>query len=274
MQPDEFYRLPELQAFAARNGAQPIRHIVDIGANIGDTLLLLHRYFPQARIIGFEPVEEYFAVAAGRTAAIDRIEVHNRAVTADHLFYDDLGTRKRPRPIELALVKALPESGVGWRGGSLVGPADHALLTGAEVAGYRRAEQPITPITLAEMLEQWGLAEIDLLKLDCEGCESSVLGSADIDVLRRVRFMTGEYHQLGRFYPAIRHRLFRTHKICLAGDEKLGAFFAERRDGERDGILRHRTAWVRLRGDRIEWNPPRRRLRWPARRTGVHAAGP
>lgn len=270
MSADEFYRLPALRDFIARTGAAPIRVVVDVGANIGDTLLLLHRYFPEARIIGFEPVAEYFAVAVERTAAVDRIAVHNHAVTADHLFHDDLGLRKRPCPMALALAKALPESGVGWRGGSLVGPADHPLLAaGREVAGYTRADQPVVPITLAEAMEEHGLDEIDLLKLDCEGCESSVLGSADLDVLRRVRFITGEYHGLARFYPAMRHRLFETHKVCLAGNEELGAFFAERRDGERDGMLRHRTAVARLRGSPIEWNPPR--WQWWTRRGGVRA---
>jgi hypothetical protein len=33
--------------------------------------------------------------------------------------------------------------------------------------------------------------------------------------------------------------LFRIHKVHLEGDRFLGCFFAERREGDRDGILLH-----------------------------------
>lgn len=264
MQPEEFYRLPELQRFIADTGAPAIRTIVDIGANVGDMLLLLHRFFPQARIIGFEPVAEYFEMAATRVAGIERVEMHANAVTCDHLFFDDLGERPRPCRMSLTIAQALPESGAGWRGGSLVGPSDLAILSSdQEIAGYRRSPQPVEPITLAEIISDYSRSEIDLLKLDCEGCESSVLGCADPGTLERVRFITGEYHNLDRFYRAMRHRLFSTHKVCLAGGSELGAFFAERRGASVDrdhGLLRQRTLRTRMpaaRGDVgwYEWNP-------------------
>ena len=73
MQPDAFYRLPTVRNFVRDSGGRDIRVIVDIGANVGDMLLLLHDYFPNARIIGFEPVREYFDIALQRTQAIGRI---------------------------------------------------------------------------------------------------------------------------------------------------------------------------------------------------------
>ena len=159
----------------------------------------------------------------------------------------------------LTIVKALAAAGPGWQGGSLIGPIDHELLEATISApGYERAEQPVAPITLADILDQNGLDEVDLLKLDCEGCESSVLGCAAPGLLRRVRFMTGEYHGLPRFYPVVRERLFQTHKVCVAGNRELGSFLAERRDGASDGLLRHRTAPARIAaaGDQpIECNP-------------------
>jgi hypothetical protein len=144
--------------------------------------------------------------------------------------------------MSLTIVKALPESGPGWQGGSLIGSDDHALLApGISAPGYQKISQPVVPTTLAEIFAENGIGEIDLLKMDCEGCESSVLGCAEPDLLRRVRFMTGEYHALARFYPVMRHRLFPTHKVCLTGNMTLGSFLAERRDGESDGLLSHRT---------------------------------
>jgi FkbM family methyltransferase len=249
MQLDPFYRFSTIKKFVRRSDAKPIRLIVDVGANLGETLLLMHRHFPDARIIGFEPVAEYFESAARRVASIRQIELHNKAVTAQHLFYDDLGERPRPCQMGLTLVKALPESGSGWRGGSLIGPDDHALLApGISAPGYQRIAQPVMPITLAEIFTEYGIDGIDLLKMDCEGCESSVLGCADADVLRRVRFITGEYHALARFYPVTRQRLVPTHKVCFMGSMRLGSFLAERREGEADGLLSHRTAPVAIRG--------------------------
>jgi hypothetical protein len=97
--------------------------------------------------------------------------------------------------MSLTILKALPEAGPAWRGGSLIGPVDHELLAATLSApGYQRAAQPVAPITLDEILGENGLNEVDLLKLDCEGCESSVLGCADPDLLRRIRFITSEYH--------------------------------------------------------------------------------
>src|SRR6266566_147514 len=193
MQLDPFYRFSTIKKFVRRSGAKPMRVIVDIGANLGDTLVLLHQYFPRARIIGFEPVLEYFEATARRIAAIGQIELHNKAVTAQHLFFDDLGEQPRPCQMSLTIVKALPESGPGWQGGSLIGPDDHALLApGISAPGYQKISQPVVPTTLAEIFAENGIDEIDLLKMDCEGCESSVLGCAEPDLLRRVRFMTGE----------------------------------------------------------------------------------
>jgi len=269
-QPDAFYRFSEIKRFVRRSGAPPIRVVVDVGANIGDTLLLLHRHFPRARIIGFEPVLEYFEIAAQRVAAIRRIELHNRAVTAQHLFLDDLGERPRPSEMGLTIVKALPAAGSAWRGGSLVGPADHELLTsGVSAPGYERLPQPVTPVTLAGIFAENEVGEIDLLKMDCEGCESSVLGCADPELLRRVRFITGEYHGLPRFCPVLQGRLLRTHKVHLAGNAALGSFLAERRDGEADGLLRHETAKAGIGAAEfgaIECNPfAETRRRWPWR---------
>ena len=100
------------------------------------------------------------------------------------------------------------------------------------------------PITLAEIMAQEDLAAIDILKLDCEGCEHSVLGTAGADVLKRIRFIVGEYHGFERFTAVMRNKLFQTHKVNLFGDLELGCFFAERRDQRGDGILHDQMVQV------------------------------
>lgn len=238
MEGNECYKFSTIRNFIAAAKAKDIETIVEIGANIGDVTLLMHDYFPSARIIAFEAVTEYYESAAVRTAALRNITVHNKAVTAQHRFLDDLGERRRGEDAGLIILKGLPESGPGWVGGSMVLPRDDARVASpGEVHGYLKLAQPVTPVTLAEIMHEERLAEIDILKLDCEGCEYSVLGTAAADVLERLRFIVGEYHGFDGFMTIVRRKLFQTHKVNLIGAKDFGCFFAERRDGQSDGIL-------------------------------------
>jgi hypothetical protein len=125
-------------------------------------------------------------------------------------------------------------------GGSTVIPADHEMVNRPDgVRGYELAEESVEPITLEEIMELAEFPEIDLLKIDCEGCERSVFGCAALDTLRKIRFIVGEYHDLQRFYEVMCRKLFTTHKVNLIGDSTMGAFFAERLEDKKDGILQY-----------------------------------
>jgi FkbM family methyltransferase len=98
-------------------------------------------------------------------------------------------------------LKGLPEAGLGWAGGSVVVPADHELITRTgRVFGYEKIQQEVLPITLEELIKSVMTSEscqdIDLIKIDCEGCEHSSIGCCDTEVLRRVRYIVGEYHDI------------------------------------------------------------------------------
>jgi hypothetical protein len=208
-----------------------------VGANIGSITLLMHDYFPGARIIAFEAVKEYFDIAAARTRDIASITVYNNAVTGQHLFLDDCGEACRSNRADLVILKGLPEGGPGWAGGSIVIPNDDQRAGSNKITGYEKIGQEVVPVTLSDIMEHERLDEIDIVKLDCEGCELSVLGTASPSVLQRVRFIVGEYHDLPRFAKIMRKKLFLTHKVNLVGQRHLGCFFAERLDGQSDGIL-------------------------------------
>ncbi len=240
MEGNECYKFSTIRNFIAAAKAKDIETIIEIGANIGDVTLSMHDYFPAARIIAFEAVTEYCEVAAARTAAIRNVTVHNKAVTAQHRFLDDLGERRRGKEADLVILKGLPESGPGWIGGSMVLPRDDARVAGpGEFHGYLKLAQAVTPVTLAEIMGKERLAEIDILKLDCEGCEYSVLGTAEADLLKRLRFIVGEYHGFDGFMTIVRRKLFQTHKVNLIGARDYGCFFAERLEGQSHGILYH-----------------------------------
>ena len=42
------------------------------------------------------------------------VAVHNKAVTAQHRFRDDLGAERRSEDIDLVILKGLPDGGPGW----------------------------------------------------------------------------------------------------------------------------------------------------------------
>ncbi|HUI11832.1 MAG TPA: FkbM family methyltransferase [Xanthobacteraceae bacterium] len=258
MEGNECYKFSTIRNFIAAAKAKDIGAIVEIGANIGDVTLSMHDYFPAARIIAFEAVTEYYEIAAARTAAIPNVTVHNKAVTAQHRFLDDLGERGRGEDEGLVILKVLPESGPGWLGGSMVLPRDDGRIADpGEVHGYLKLAQAVTPVTLAEIMREEQLAEIDILKLDCEGCEYSVLGT-DADLLTRLRFIVGEYHGFDGFMTIVRRRLFQTHKVNLVGAKDFGCFFAERLDGQSDGILCHGKTGMpapHLGDTPVEWHP-------------------
>lgn len=239
MEGNACYKYSTIGNYLGKTGGKPIETILDVGVNIGDTVLLAHQYFPEARIFGIEPVTEYFDQATARTAEVPNLKLFNMAFTAAHEYSDDLGTVTREAPPKLVVMKGLPHSGPGWIGGSMVLPADCDIAANAAASGnYEQLAQEVEPVTLRQFMEREGLAEIDILKMDCEGCEHSTLGTADVETLSKVRFITGEYHDINRFARIMQGKLFQTHKVNLIGDRSLGAFFAERLDGEADGILR------------------------------------
>ena len=239
MEGNECYKFSTIKNFIAKTGGQEIKTILDIGVNTGDITLMMNTYFPQAKIYGFEVVKEYFDIAHSRTKHIGDIELFNMAFSSQHLFEDDLGAQPREEKADLRIFKALPEAGPGWGGGSFVVPEDHEMVAHFErVFGYEKLEDNVSAISLKEFMRSKKLEEIDLIKIDCEGCEHSALGCADTETLKRIRFITGEYHGLEKFYQVMQAKLFQTHKVNLIGQSDLGCFFAERLDGERDGILR------------------------------------
>jgi hypothetical protein len=238
MEGNDCYKFSTIRNFIAASRAKDVETIVEVGANIGEVTLLMHAYFPAAKIVAFEAVKEYCDIAAARTRKIQNVAVHNKAVTAQHRFRDDLGAERRGADIDLVILKGLPDGGPGWVGGSMVFPSDEQRVADPDDHyGYLKIDQAVTPITLEEIVAQEDLAAIDILKLDCEGCEHSVLGTAAADVLQRIRFIVGEYHGFDRFMAVMRGKLFATHKVNLVGDREFGCFFAECRDEGGDGVL-------------------------------------
>lgn len=264
MEGNECYKFATIRNYIDLTDADSVRVTIDVGANVGTITRMMKAYFPDACVYAYEAVAEYAGLAEANTRDLPRVTISRRAVTADHLFHDDFGQSPRSGTGGLRVLKGMPEAGPGWGGGSIVVNADSpALAGGRSPRGYRLLDDEIAPISLdeavADALAREGADRVDILKLDCEGCEHSSLGAASDATLERVRFIVGEYHGIERFYAVMQRKLYRTHKVNLIGQRDLGAFFAERLDGDRDGILRFDKTGMLvprpwLSGGAIDWH--------------------
>jgi FkbM family methyltransferase len=151
------------QYYFASDNPRPL--IIDVGSNIGLTILFFKRLFPGARVIGFEPDPKTFHVLAenvGRNRLAD-VRLLNQAVhegsASVSLFVN-------------------PET-----------PGSPQMSTRNErIAGVGRTVR-------ATRLSEYVTEPVDFLKIDVEGAEQAVLDDLErSEKLRLVRRMAVEYH--------------------------------------------------------------------------------
>jgi FkbM family methyltransferase len=187
---NEVYDLPA--------GFRP-RTILDLGANIGASVLWFHRHFPDAEIHAVEPDRRSLEKLRRNVAGIAGVTVHHAAVAGENgerTFY---------------------EAQRGWES-SLV----------AEVARGGQAAT-VMALTLPDLIRRCvGTERVDLLKLDVEGAEWEILptvrlaGHADV--------VAGELHpgmldEAAAESAALRHGLA-GFDVRYEGDGNSGHFVA------------------------------------------------
>jgi FkbM family methyltransferase len=159
---DEDYRLDA--------GIAP-RTIIDLGSNIGASLIYFRLRYPQARIVGFEPDPAVFARLQRNMAQFGGVEVHNVAVA---------GSRG-----EMTFFRYPQHS---WAS-SLI-----------PLWGTAADRLTVATRTLDDILDDVGEPTLDLLKMDIEGSEWDVLpGFRQLD---KVKNFIGELHRVGDAPPA------------------------------------------------------------------------
>lgn len=131
--------------------------ILDLGANVGYTAVSFAMRYPTARIIAVEMDADNAAVCAANLA-----QFGNRCTVINAAIWSSSGT-------------------VSYGGANV-----HDLAVGA---GGRTA----TAMTIDEILDRWGIPEVDYLKMDIEGAEASVV-RPPLLWARRVRALSVEVH--------------------------------------------------------------------------------
>ncbi len=147
--------------------------ILDVGSNIGASVLYFHERFPSAKIYGFEPHPETFRILQANVDAIPSVEVFNYALGAE-----DAGISVVFDGIDFSGFVAKPTS-AGTRGG--------ATTTECEVKHA------------GEVMRNLGLDRVDLIKIDCEGAEYDILTALPGEMLRECKWIVGEMHDASAF---------------------------------------------------------------------------
>jgi FkbM family methyltransferase len=153
------------EVFVARQyelAADPDAHVVlDLGSNVGVSILYFHLRCPKALIVGVEPDPQTFRRLEANTGHLPRVRLVNAAVAAEagtvHLY----------------------SSGRSW-----------------EASLYPRQDLPtrtdVVARTADEIMAALGLERADVIKVDIEGAEVEVLSTAN--VVHAARAIVFEYH--------------------------------------------------------------------------------
>lgn len=153
------------------------RTVVDIGAHIGTFATLVHKLNPAAKIFCVEACSENMEAL--------------RANVGHFAHCIHAACSYEPSPI--ALCNAVRPNCASTGGSKVVRQDELAQEAQGE---YWPDTRELEKVTLEQLGERFGFETIDLLKLDCEGSEYSILGGCD---LAKVRFVVGEYHGDGRW---------------------------------------------------------------------------
>ena len=160
----------------------PLRKVIDVGVNRGQTIKFLHQFSEEIEIIGFEPNKSLFEKV--REMKLRMVSLHNYGCS------DSEGTLVFNENI-------LDESSTFEN----VNSNSKWLMKKANILGVKpknliKQSYPVKVIQLANFINEYlGEATIDLIKIDVEGHELKVLKGLFYKPLRsRVKFIQVEVH--------------------------------------------------------------------------------
>jgi FkbM family methyltransferase len=167
------YGLPKIQPshlellFLIRKEAA-IHTIFDVGANVGTWTILAHSIFPDSKIIAFEPVPEYYNLLSSNIKKIYPASCENIALSdaSGNYTFQLQGHSSSFLKVSKELLDTHPLE-------------------------YNRGEILVQAMTLDEYIGMHHLSFPDIIKLDVEGFEISVMQGAR-NTLRSVSYIVLE----------------------------------------------------------------------------------
>jgi FkbM family methyltransferase len=162
--------------------------VVDVGAHIGAFARCIHQRNPAAEIVCVEACPENIPALKANTRGFLGSVIH-AACTYE--------------PGEIELLNSVKENGTATGGSIVAVKAETPEPFEPNPNLYWRDDRPLRKVTLEQITANAGRDRIDVLKLDCEGSEFSILANADVS---RIGFICGEYHGEERWEPFVKER--------------------------------------------------------------------
>lgn len=147
--------------------------IVDIGSNIGASILSFHEQFPSAKIFGFEPHPETFRILQSNVGGIHSVSAFNYGLGSEDSTI------------------SVPFEGQDFSG--------FAVKSGLGKSAVGAASTFCQVKHAGMALRDLGILKIDLIKIDCEGAEHDILAALPQDLLRQCKWIVGEMHDSSGF---------------------------------------------------------------------------
>ncbi|MCL5420548.1 MAG: FkbM family methyltransferase [Candidatus Parvarchaeota archaeon] len=181
------------------------RVVIDVGANIGDTVVYFSKLRGAYKVIGFEPYPYSYALAK-RNMAINQIK---NAIVLNQ--------------------------GVGGRNKTITIPKGFENTAGSGLKKFKNGEK-IGIVTLRDIVKKYGVDK-GILKMDCEGCEYKIILNSSTDTLRHFEQIVVECHygylniekKLKEAGFKVRHtRVYYSHNISVKAENMImNLVFAE-----------------------------------------------
>lgn len=141
--------------------------IFDIGANIGAAAIFFAHLFPDAKIYSFEPVKENFEILKKNTDRYQNVKSFNFGLGSETSFREIFESSD---------------------------PTNHGGFS-LHSLGVNMSKSQMVQIKSCEEFFSENLIEpIDLIKIDTEGAEHSILTSFPTDRLKNIQYIIGELH--------------------------------------------------------------------------------
>ena len=148
-------------------GRAPV--VIDVGANVGYFGLYMFCQCPDARVYAYEPMPYNFRQLKAYKDYYSGLVWHieNKAIS-DH------------------------QNGITLNTSTVAGFSTMASVFESDGKGEKIE---VGTLTLNDVIKGHGLEVIDLLKLDCEGSEYTILYTASDEIFQQIRYMCIETHQ-------------------------------------------------------------------------------
>ena len=205
--------IAENDAYRIAEMPMPRPVVVDVGAHIGVFSKQVYLRNPLARIVAVECCPENIPVLSSNVG--DFATVVQAAMT----YQEDS-----------VLMNAVYPGCISTGGSTVITrhEMENKLASGrigdtaTETCEYWADLRPMKTVTLEELMEEHELDRIDILKLDCEGSEFSILRNTT--VLDEIGLIVGEYHGRAAFLKLVEDR-FAGWELRMLSDGELGNFW-------------------------------------------------